>query len=95
MNETTDIQKLVEQITDFVNSYSIDSDGFIEAMSREHRTLQQSFTRLVLKWLEYVASDEYRYDGRNQGSHEIAKRIMRVWTTHNGDVNPSLLLPLI
>jgi len=95
MNETTDIQKLVEQITDFVNSYSIDSDGFIEAMSREHRTLQQSFTRLVLKWLEYVASDEYRYDGRNKASHEVAKQIILTFTALNNGINPSDYLPFI
>ena len=45
-------------------------------MSRQHRTLQQNFTRLCLKWLEYVASDEYRTDGRNEQSKDIAQKLL-------------------
>ena len=56
-------KKIVADLTSLVNSMSFKPDYFIEAMSRDHRTLQQSFTKLCLQWLEYVASDEYRYDG--------------------------------
>ena len=28
-----------------LNTFSFDSKGFVEAMTREHRTLQQSFMR--------------------------------------------------
>ena len=56
----TEIEKLVSEITDFVNTYSLDQDLFNETMSHEHRTLQQSFTRLCLKWLEYVASEDFK-----------------------------------
>lgn len=79
MENIEEIKKLVSEITNFVNSYSIKSDEFIEAMSREHRTLQQSFTRLCLKWIEYCASDEYKYDARNQASHEIAGMLIELW----------------
>jgi hypothetical protein len=49
---------------------------FNELMTREHRTLQQSFTRLCLSWLETAASEDYRTDGRNEQTHKIAKQLM-------------------
>ena len=89
-------KQLVEKITDFVNSYSLKSEQFNEAMSREHRTLQQSFTRLCLKWIEYVASDEYRTDGRNHASNKIARELIDAWQQiQPGNITPSNHLPLI
>ena len=96
-------KELVEKITDFVNSYSLKSEQFNEAMSREHRTLQQSFTRLCLKWIEYVASDEYRTDGRNEASHEICAQLLKGFNlagirkdgTSDFNYKPSGYLPLI
>jgi len=72
-------EKIVKELTGLVNSMSFKPDYFIEKMSRDHRTLQQSFTKLCLQWLEYVASDEYRIDARNEGSHEVCKRIIEMW----------------
>lgn len=66
----------VNQVTDMLNSFTFDYDGFCKQMSKEHRTLQQSFTRLCIYWLCTCASDEYRYDGRNEASHLIAKAII-------------------
>lgn len=37
-----------------LNVESIDVSKFAEYMSREHRTLQQSFTRLCMAWFYYV-----------------------------------------
>lgn len=67
---------LTKEITDFVNTFGDKSKEFNEAMSREHRTLQQSFTRLALKWLEHVASDEYRTDGRNESSQKVVREML-------------------
>lgn len=69
-------KELVQEITDYVNTFNNKSEEFCEAMSVEHRTLQQSFTRLCLKWLEHCASDEYRTDGRNEQSKKIAKELL-------------------
>ena len=66
----------VRQVSDMLNSFSFDYKGFCEEMTREHRTLQQSFTRLCIHWLSTCASDEYRYDGRNEASHEVAKALL-------------------
>jgi hypothetical protein len=67
---------LANDIGNFVNSFEDRSDNFNKAMSYEHRTLQQSFTKLCLKWLEYCASDEYRFDPRNEGSQKIARELL-------------------
>jgi hypothetical protein len=39
-------------------------------------TLQQSFTRLCLGWIEYVASNEYRTDARNEDSKAICMKML-------------------
>jgi len=69
-------KEITKEITNYVNTFSNKSEEFNNAMSSEHRTLQQSFTRLVLGWIEHVASDEYRTDGRNDASHNTCKQLM-------------------
>ena len=69
-------ETIVNDLTDYLNSFSNKSPEFNLFMSSEHRTLQQSFTRLCLGWIEHVASDEYRTDGRNEGSKEICKKLL-------------------
>jgi hypothetical protein len=87
-------EKIVDDLTKLVNSMSFKPDYFIEAMSKEHRTLQQSFTKLCLQWLEYVASDDYMSDGRNVASHTTARALMNFWKDVHGSL-PSQMLPLI
>ena len=47
-------------------------------MSREHRTLQQSFTRMCLQWLEQVAERKgpQFLDARNEASQKITSQMM-------------------
>ena len=71
-----DAKELTNIITDHLNTFGDKSEAFNQAMSREHRTLQQNFTRLCLKWLEHVASDEYYTDGRNEQSKDIAQALL-------------------
>jgi hypothetical protein len=77
--EVIEALKLTGKITGFINTFSDKSEGFNAAMSREHRTLQQSFTRLCLAWIEHVASSDYEFDGRNLQSKETAQVIMQLW----------------
>ena len=87
-------EKIVADLAKLVNSMSFKPDYFIDAMSKEHRTLQQSFTKLCMQWLEYVASDEYRTDGRNEASHELCKDLIGAYITAHTYL-PSQGLPLI
>ena len=94
--ELEEIQKVVEEVTDVVNSFGDDKmNTFIRQMTFQHRTLQQSFTRLCLKWIETVASDEYRYDGRNQHSHDLCKKVVETMKPVNSGCDLSKCLPLI
>lgn len=61
-------------VSRMLNDYGFSNKGFCKYMGYEHKTLQQSFTRLCVAWLEYCGSDEYLYDGRNEASHEVGKQ---------------------
>jgi len=95
--EKPDVNKLVEEITNYVNTFSLKPEEFTDSMSRQHRTLQQSFTRLCLKWIEYCGSEEYRYDPRNEGSHDICKQMVEAFMRSNdvANVEPSNFLPMV
>lgn len=75
---------LVQQITDSVNG-RFDSKTFCDAMSTEHRTLQQSFMReIVVPWIRRAASDDYRTDMRNEATHNLAKQLKKVLDESDG-----------
>lgn len=75
--ELKEVQNLVNETTNMLNSFSDENmETFVKQMNFQHRTLQQNFTKMCLKWIENVGSDDYRYDGRNQYSHEICKEIV-------------------
>jgi hypothetical protein len=70
------VSEAVNSMSTFVNTFSRKDEEFVKEMAKEHRTLQQSFTRLCWAWIEFTASDEYRYDGRNHQSHDISKEVL-------------------
>ena len=72
----SDAKNLTNDITNYLNTFGDKSDEFNSAMSSEHKTLQQNFTRLVLRWIEHVASEDYRTDGRNEASKNTCKQLM-------------------
>lgn len=43
------VETIVAEMTDYVNTFNLErNQEFCQKMSHEHRTLQQSFTRLCL-----------------------------------------------
>lgn len=66
----------VEMVSDMLNKFGFDPEDFCKEFTKEHRTIQQSLTRLCVHWLCTCASDEYRYDGRNEASHVVAKALI-------------------
>ena len=66
---------VVNTLFNGLNTMGFDPKPYVNLMCRQHRTLQQSFTRLCFAWLKTVASDGYGYDGRNEASHLAAKAI--------------------
>ena len=72
------IQKYADTIAERASSASTqDKEKFLKAMTRQHRTHQQSFTRLCVLWLTHVGQDEYLTDGRNENSHQVGNQFVR------------------
>lgn len=67
-------QEIAMNIMTQVNHFC-DTKKIAEYMAREHRTLQQTFTKLCVDWLKQLAVMEY-YDDRNEASVEFAKSLM-------------------
>lgn len=93
----TNQEKAIEISQNFANYVNSSSQGdeFNVAMSNQHRTLQQSFTRLCLKWLEHISKDEYRADLRNESSKDIAIKIVNDFKKNNDGFVPSDFLGYI
>jgi hypothetical protein len=86
----SDGKEAARHIGNFVNSYGCDMKGFVKQMAIEHRTLQQSFTRLCLEWFKSL-SENYKnkcFDDRNKASCETAYNIMHM-------LGDSYYLPMI
>jgi len=73
-------EKLAREMSNFANTWSAeDIQDFINTMGNDHRTLQQSFTRLCAKWFLYLAEKEDgQYDLRNEASVNLAKKIKHI-----------------
>lgn len=66
----------VTEVSDMLNSFSFDPEEFCKEFTKEHRTIQQNFTRLCIAWIKTCASDDYRHDERNRASHVKSKYIV-------------------
>lgn len=71
----TTAKEAAEMMSNFVNKMGHDNKEFVEEMSREHRTLQQSFTGVCLAWIKYMAETD-RIDGRNEYSQKVCKKLL-------------------
>ena len=70
-------KEAVTTMSDFVNNFSHDNIEFCKLMTREHRDLQEEFTRLCLDWISTCGSDGYAFDGRNELAHNICKELCK------------------
>lgn len=86
-------QELSKIVTDFVNNYNSPDEDFLKALKREHRTLQQSATRLFLKAIETMAETEHT-DARNEAAVKTCREIVQAYEDKHG-FKPSKNLPLI
>ena len=92
----TQAKEVVNNVTDYLNSFSNKNKEFIAEMNREYRTLQQSFTKLCMEWLENCASEDYNFDGRNEASHKIASVMVEGFHDAKGTMSkPSEWIPCV
>lgn len=73
----SDMKKAQTEVSSILNDFGFNEKEFCKHMSNDHRTLQQSFTRLCVQWLRTCASEDYHYDERNEASHEVAKKMLK------------------
>ena len=71
-----DSHKVIEAIANLVNNFSFEPDAFIDQFCREHRTLQQSMFRTIVRLICRMASEAYCTDARNDGSKALAKKFI-------------------
>lgn len=83
MSDKTKGAQLAEDLGDFVNSYGHNEKDFIEGFMKQHRTLQQSSFRVIMKLVEAIASEDYRFDGRNEATHLLAKKLKKGFIAEN------------
>lgn len=70
-------EEFAEVASNAVNPMGFSPERFAEAMGRQHRTLQQNFTKICLAWIMHLASRrENQYDLRNEASVKVAKKIL-------------------
>lgn len=67
---------IAQRIGLLLSDVTFNSRNVCKYLQKEHKTLQQSFTRLCIEWLNTCASDDYVFDGRNEASHTVSKSIM-------------------
>lgn len=72
-------KKLAAQIADYLNGRN--AREVVLGMAQQHRTLQQAFTGLCVRWLEHCAELKAKgpgyYDLRNQASVELADKLSK------------------
>jgi hypothetical protein len=76
MAQNERVLEAVEAVARMVNTFGSPGAEFVPLMARQHRTLQQAFTKVCFQWLEYVGSEEYRTDLRNQAAHDVSKKLL-------------------
>jgi len=71
--------ELASVVENSLNTYNFteDIEKFVERMSCSHRTLQQTFTRLCIKWLTHLSEVGNNYDLRNEASVDFTKSIKK------------------
>jgi hypothetical protein len=93
MEKSETIQNLIRDLNTLSGNTR---EVMIQTLATEHRTLQQSFTKLCLEWLEYCGSDKYHYDLRNQDTHEVCKSLLENFSHRDcKDFKPSQFLRTI
>lgn len=72
-----------KQVEKMVNDFGFEDEELAKSMANDHPTLQQSFMRMVVKFIEKMADKSY-YDGRNEASVKLAKKLKPIIEENRG-----------
>lgn len=73
---------LATQVGNAINSYSFSPKVFAASIPYWHRTLQQTFWRVIVACIKVYADDSYAHDARNEASHLEAKEMAEYLKKH-------------
>ena len=71
------------KVSKMVNDFGFQDEELAKAMATDHPTLQQSFMRMVTKFIEKMADKPY-YDDRNKASVQLAKKLKPIIEENRG-----------
>lgn len=72
-----------KQVEKMVNDFGFQDEELAKSMANDHPTLQQSFMRMVVQFIEKMADKSY-YDGRNEASIKLAKKLKPIIEENRG-----------
>lgn len=72
-----------KQVEKMVNDFGFQDEKLAESRANDHPTLQQSYMRMVVKFIEKMADKPY-YDDRNKASVELAKKLKPIIEENRG-----------
>lgn len=67
--------KAAMDLEDALNNTCFNYENFAQSVQFMHPTLQQSLFRLIRAVIKEQAREDRYFDGRNQASHEMAKKL--------------------
>jgi len=74
----TKLVEAMDVISNVLNGSTMNQKMFNHCVDRglSHPTLKQNFNRFIFGYISYMASDEYKVDGRNESSKETAQKLV-------------------
>lgn len=81
------VRGLFERVNHF--DYQKQAEQFFSAMTRQHRTLQQNFWRMIAKVMAMYGETEY-VDLRNEASKEFCKKVSDYVREHGVSYFPTV-----
>lgn len=71
-------EEVARTISDYLTCYGSDRiNDLVAVLLIDHRTLQQSFSRLCCKWFEGLAEAPHGFDLRNEASFKLAQAFIQ------------------
>ena len=65
-----------EQISDAINTLTLNPKELSEYLAHDHKTLQQNFMDICIEFIKECAKEEHSYDDRNIVAHFTAQLLL-------------------
>lgn len=79
-------QEMAASLANFANNFNCDLEGFVEGVTSDHRTLQQSMFNLFLHCMKEwsMRADGSNFDPRNEFTVKTSKKFMDLYEKEFG-----------